>query len=187
MTSRGFTLIETVVVVALTSLIMGVLGSLLIYFYRTNAHVFQQVQATLEARRGIEDAVRLVREASYDPAGSYPVLTAATSTLSFSSDLDNDDVLEPITYTLTSGVLSRTATLSGTGQSTTIIVSSAVANSTTTPIFRYFDSAGVELTDPVDRADIATIRVTLVIEADINRGPSAFTLSGNATLRNSRL
>ncbi len=187
MITRGFTMIETVVVVALTSLIMGALGSLLVYFYQTNRYVFQQVSATLEARRGIEDTLRLVREAAYDEDGEYPILIAESERLRFSADTDNDDELEAVTYELLDGVLTRSVTPSSSGDLTTTSVSSSLINDVGSPVFRYFDTAGTELTDPIDRADIASVEVSLTIEADTNQGPTAFTLSGRGTLRNSRL
>jgi prepilin-type N-terminal cleavage/methylation domain-containing protein len=184
MTHRAFTLIETLVVVTLTSLIMGVLGSLLVYFYRTNAYVFQQAAATAEARRGVSDAMRAVREASYGTDGSDPIQTAATSTLAFWADIDNDDELETIQYTLANGTLTRTRT--PTGGQPSVTLSSSVVNSTTTPLFRYFNAAGTELTQPVDESAVASITMALMIELDTNRGPAPFTLSGKATLRNTR-
>jgi hypothetical protein len=59
-------------------------------------------------------------------------------------------------------------------------------NSTSTPIFRYFDNNGAELLPPVNVGAIASVRTTLVVDADVNRAPVSFTLSGAATLRNLR-
>lgn len=187
MTSRGFTLVETLVVVGLTSLIMGVLGSLLVFFYKSNAYVFQHASATLEARRGITETVRYVREASYPVDGSDPIQTAEASTLTLSADTDNDGELDEVTYTYQNGTLSRTITLAGEAAATNATLSTSVRNDASTPVFRYYDSIGAELAQPVDESLVSAIKMTLVIQIDTNRGPAAFTLTGDATLRNTRL
>jgi type II secretory pathway pseudopilin PulG len=182
--TRAFTLVETIVVIALTSIIMGSLGSLLVYFYKTNAYVYEQATATIQARRGVDDAVRYLREASYGTDGSYPIQTAATSTIALLADVNNDQTLERITYTLTNGVLSRTIAGS---PAVTSIISSSVTNASTTPLFRYYDTAGTELTLPINKSKVASVKTTLVVRIQTNRGPAAFTLSGTAKLRNSGL
>lgn len=181
---RGFTLVETVVVIALVSIIMAALGSLLVFFYKTNAYVYQQATATIQARRGVDDAIRYAREAEYGADGSYPIRNAATSTITLSADTNNDNVAETVTYRVANGSFSRTVVGAGT---LTTTLSTSVVNGTSTPIFRYFDKAGAELSAPVDTAKIFAITATLVTRVDSGRGPSAFTLSGRAQLRNSRL
>lgn len=185
MRHAGLTLVETVVTAALTAIIFAVLGTTLLSFYRTNAYLFQQAQATLEARRGLSDTLRYVREASYGGDGSYPVSTAATSTLALTVDANHDGTTDAITYTLVGTELQRTVTIGG--EDTTITISSMVRNSTTTPIFRYLDTAGADLSTPVDRSKISSIIMTLVVVPDINRSAQTLTLTGQATLRNSRL
>jgi len=173
-----------VVVIAITSILMVALGSLLVFFYKTNAYVYQQASATLQARRGIDDTLRHVREASYGSDGSYPVLTAATSTLAFTANTNSDDTIEQVTYRLTLENLSRT--VEGASTATTLL-STSVVNGTSTPIFRYYDKTGAELGAPVDTSKIFAVTMTLKIRVLTGRDPSTFTLSGRATLRNSRL
>jgi len=181
---RGFTLVETVVVIALMSVIMVALGSLLVFFYKTNSYVYQQAIATIQARRGIDDAVHYVREAAYGTDGSYPIQNAATSTVTLSADVNNDNAPEIVTYRLANGTFSRTA-VGATTLTTTL--STSVVNGTSTPIFRYFDKAGAELAEPVDVSKIFSVTATLVTQVNTGKGSSAFTLSGRAQLRNSRL
>ncbi|PIR82889.1 hypothetical protein COU19_03505 [Candidatus Kaiserbacteria bacterium CG10_big_fil_rev_8_21_14_0_10_56_12] len=181
---RGFTLIEMVVVIGLTSLIIVALGFLLVFFYRTNTYIYQQTAATVQARQAIDGVVHDVREARHDATSAYPIRAAATSTLSFSADVNNNLVLEYVTYTLTQGTLYR-AVSSGTTSTTTL--ASSLANSTSTPLFRYFDASGVELSSPVDVSRVVSIVVTAVVESTSELGITSFTLSGRATLRNNQL
>lgn len=191
MTYRAFTLVETVVVVALTAFMMLVLSVLLVYFYKTNAYTLEESISVAEARRGVEDAMKYLREASYGSDGSYPIANAATSTITFYADMNNDGVVERVTYVLENGTLYRLSEApSGNPPSyvgaavSTSTVATSVTNGTSTPMFRYFDSSGAELTAPVNLADIGSIETTVVVDVNVNRAPVAFTLSGGATLRN---
>jgi type II secretory pathway pseudopilin PulG len=191
MISRAFTLIETIVVVAVTALITVTLGVLLVYFYKTNAYTLEQTTAVAQARRGVEDAMKYLREASYGSDGSYPLKSVATSTITFYANVNNDSAIEQITYKMKNGVFYRVvATPTGNPLSyinptfATTTVATSVVNSTSTPIFRYFDNTGIELTAPVSVSRVASIQTTVVIDVNMNRAPVALTLSAGATLRN---
>ena len=193
MTPRAFTLIETIVVIAVTALISVTLGTLLAYFYKTNTYALEQSVAVAQARRGVEDAMRYIREASYGGDGSYPVANAATSSITFYASTDTNTSINQITYTLQQGTLYRViATPTGSPPSyigaslATTTIATNIVNGTSTPIFRYFDNTGTELSAPVDIAHIASVETTVVIDVNINRAPVSFTLSGGATLRNVR-
>ncbi len=194
MNNRAFTLIETVVVIGVTALIAVTLGTLLAYFYKTNAYTLEQSTAVAQARRGIEDAMRYVREASYGNDGSYPVANAGTSTITFYANINSDPAIEQVTYTLQNGTLYRVVaepagvmpSYAGATLATTTVATSVV-NDPLTPVFRYFDNTGTELSAPVDVSKIASVETTVVIDTDVNRAPVSFTLSGGATLRNLKI
>lgn len=191
MTTRAFTLVETVVVVAATALIAITLGTMLAYFYKTNAYTLQQSTAVEEARTGVEDAMRDLREASYGSDGTYPIGSVATSSITFYANVNNDTSIQLVTYRLINGTLYRTVaepsgnppTYAGATIATSTIATSVV-NATSTPLFSYFNDAGALLTAPVDISEIASVETTVVIDVNVNRTPVAFTLSGGATLRN---
>lgn len=193
MRTYGFTLVETVMVVAATALIFIVLNTLLVYFYRTNAYTLQQSTAVEQARSGIEDAMTYLREASYASDGSYPIASVATSSVTFYANVNNNSFIEQVTYSVQNGTFYRTVgepsgnppTYAGMTIATTTIATSVV-NATSTPVFQYFDNTGALLPPPVNISKIASIQTTVVIDVNINRAPVAFTLSGGATLRNLR-
>ena len=187
----GFTLVETIVVIAVTTLITLTLGTLLVYFYKTNAYTLEQSTQVAQARRGVEDAMKDLREASYGSDGSYPIATASTSQIAFYANVNNDVNIERITYTRIGGTLYRT-TLAVTGNPPTYVggtyatstVATSVTNNSGTPIFQYYNESGNLLAQPVDTSKVASVKTTLVIDVNVNRAPIAFTLSGAATLRN---
>lgn len=189
----GFTLIETIVVIAMTVLIFITLGTLLAYFYKTNAYALEQSSAVGQARSGVEDAMKYLREASYGSDGSYPIASVATSSITFYANVDNDTFIEQVTYLLRNGTFYRVVgepsgnppTYANETFSTSTIATSVV-NATSTPVFRYFDNTGAELSAPINISKIISIKTTVVVDVNVNRAPVAFTLSGGATLRNLR-
>ena len=90
---EGFTLVEAIVVIAITALIMGVLTYLIQYFYKTNNYALQEAIAVGEARHGIDDAMRYLREAAYGSDGSYPIKSAATSSVVFFANVDGGSLV----------------------------------------------------------------------------------------------
>lgn len=188
--TRAFTLVETLVVIAVTTLVLVTLSFLLVYFYRTNAYTLEQSTAVEQARRGVEDAMIRIREASYGSDGSYPITNAATSTITFFANINNNPYVEQVVYKLEKGVLYRTVaepsgnplTYVGATIATSTIAASVV-NDPTTPVFRYFDANGVELSAPADVSKVVSVRTTVVVDVNVNRAPISFTLSGGATMR----
>lgn len=190
--NRGFTLIETLVVVAITAVVMVALGGLIQYFYKTNAYVLEQAQATESARRSIESAMADLREASYGADGSYPLMAAATSSVTFYANVDSDPAIEKVRYYLSGTTLYRGVTkaagsppsYAGQPEIATLVVDN-IRNGTST-LFYYFDSAGNQLSDPVNVSLVASVRARVMTDVNPNRAPEVFTLTGDATLRNLR-
>lgn len=189
--NQGFTLVETIIVVAATTLLTITLGSLFVYFYKTNAYTLEQATAVAQSRRGVEDSMLFLREASYGSDGSYPIAAVATSSITFYTNLSGDSTVEKITYKLQNGTMYKViATPTGSPLSyanaafATSTVATSVVNSSSTPLFRYFDAASVELSAPVNISLIASVRTTVIIDVNVNRAPVPLTLSAGATLRN---
>lgn len=188
---RAFTLVETIVVVGLTAFVMVVLGQLIRYFYVTNTYVLEQTKAVDSARRSIENAMSNLREASYGADGSYPVASAATSSITFYADIAGDSAVEKVRYYLAGTTLYRGVTepannppsYVGQPEATTLVVDN-IRNGATTPLFRYFDADGNELSDPINVSEIASVQTTVLTDVNPERAPNVYTLSGSATLRN---
>ena len=188
---RAFTLVETIMVVAITAFITVALGVMIQYFYKTNAYTLEQTQAVNSARRSVENAVHDLREASYGADGSYPIYAAATSSVTFFASIDNDTAIDKVRYYLSGSVLYRGTTepagsppsYAGQPETTTLVIDN-IRNGTSTPLFTYYDSNGSLLTEPVNIADIASVRVEAMTDVNPLRAPDVYTLEGSATLRN---
>lgn len=191
--TRGFTLAETLVVIGLTGLVGVGLLSMIAYFYRTNAYLLEATTAVDSASRGLNESVASLREASYGEDGAYPLSATATSSITFHADIDTDPAIERVRLYRSGDTLYRGVTNAAgnppayAGQSETVTtIATYVKNATSTPLFRYFDEDGLELTGTIDLASVRSIRARLDVDINPLRAPNILLLESSATLRNLR-
>lgn len=110
----GFTLIETIVVIFVFTMILGVVATAIVMLYRTGGYITDQAVAIDEARRGVDIMTEEIRKAGYGEDGSYPIESAASKEFVFYSDIDNDGETERVRY-----YLATINTGSGTNECTT--------------------------------------------------------------------
>jgi type II secretory pathway pseudopilin PulG len=192
--NAGLTLIETVVSVGIIVIIMGVVVSSVLFFYRANSVTLEQSYEVDQARKGVSHLVRDLREATLADTGAYPLASLASTSLTFYSDVDGDTNVEQITYaligttTLTRTVLNSTGNpLAYTGVGSSTNVSQYVRNlEEGQPIFRYYDEDGAEISNYTDILRPRFVSITLIVNISPVRAPNEFTLRSSATLRNLR-
>jgi len=97
---RGFTLVETIVVIFVFSILMGGITLAVLSLYRTHGYEWEQSLAIEEAKRGVETMVREIREAREGEDGSYPIEFAGDKEFIFYSDIDGDGKTERVRYFL---------------------------------------------------------------------------------------
>ena len=190
-TDSGFTLVETIVAVAMTGIVMATLGVMIQYFYQTNAYALEQNQAVNSARASIENTVRDLREASYGADGSYPISSAATSSVVFYARSPASGTTERLHYYLSGQTLYRGTvdpagtplSYSGQTERTTLVIDN-IRNDASTPLFTYYDTSGNQLPDPVNVASVASVRIQALTDVNPDRAPNVYTMLGSATLRN---
>jgi prepilin-type N-terminal cleavage/methylation domain-containing protein len=187
--ARGFTLIEMLVIIAITSVVMLALTFLIQYFYKTNAYTLEQTQAVNSARLSVETAVHDLREASYGADGSYPIANAGTSTVTFYGSIKGTTAVEKVRYYLSGSTLYRGTTepsgasYAGQPETTTLVIDN-IRNDAATALFSYYDADGNQLSAPVNVAQISSVRIYVLTDVNPNRAPDVYTLVGSATLRN---
>lgn len=186
---RGFTLIETIVVIFVFTLIMGAVSGLIVMGYRVHGYTWEQSQAIDEARKGIEIMVKEIRESQSAENGAYSIEEAQDFQFVFYSDIDKDREIEKVRYFLENGELKKGVVQSAgwppvysTSTEDVITISSYVVN--LPPIFRYFDAQGNELPAPARKKDTKLIRVYLVINVNPNTPPQNMELVTEVLLRN---
>jgi prepilin-type N-terminal cleavage/methylation domain-containing protein len=190
---RGFTLVEMLVVIALTTLVSGALISGIVAFYRYNDYAIAQAHQVSYARQGVDLMVRDLREMTYADDGTFPLVSMSSTSVSFYSDIDRDNSVEYIRYRLSSTTLYKNI-YDATG--TPPVYSTTTPNATTTlseyvqnriqgiPIFRYFDEQGNEAVATTTVTDIRYIGVSVIVNIDPIRDPGQFMLESSAALRN---
>lgn len=191
---RGFTLVEMLVVIFITGVVGIALNSLIATFYKDNGYLLQETEAIDSAHRGLNTSFIDLREASYGDDGAYPILSAGTSSITFFSDIDGDGSVEKIRLYLLNGSLYRGVTDSTSSPPTyvgqieaTTTIATYVRNSSTTPVFRFYDDNGAELSSStIPIALIRTISTAVMVDLNPLRAPDILILQETATLRNLR-
>jgi hypothetical protein len=126
--------------------------------------------------------------------GAYAIVQAATSSLTFYDDIDNDSSIEKVRYflsgsTLKKGVVEPSGSpLNYNGTETIKELVHNIANNATTSIFSYYDSsyAGTSspLALPVNVLSVRLIKVSLVIDSDPLKPPAPIYMSTQVSIRN---
>jgi len=188
----GFTLTETLVVVAIGSFIMLAIGQAIVFFYDTNEYAVQQSAAIRNAKQGVSSLVRDIREATFADTGAYPVARVGTTSLTVFADVNRDERIEKVRYYLDADNLKRVVTSSTgtpptyTGQKSTSTVAQNVRNQQQSkPIFTYFDTDGSQIdSSDENRKDLAFTEIELIVNVDPDRQPDNTVIKSSATLRN---
>ena len=209
---QGFTLVELLVSILLTSIIMGAIYSV----YRVQTHSAKVQEYRLEAqeyaRSVLDIMVREIRNAAYNPlgatlgtncAGGLPgtpsVVTGTATSIRFTYDFENtagttftpdgncNGPDEDITYTY-----DTTGCAAGFGNVTRNGSANPLTNCNVTSFdLRYFKQDGTELSRPVIAAELPNIQramITLTVQSlkpDTEFGGQLnATMTSNADLRN---
>lgn len=189
---KGFTLVEVVMTVAIFTLVMYAVFTGISTFYTYNAYSIAQAHQVDQARRGIEILVRDIREMTYADNGAYPLAIMEPHRIGFFSDIDRDNSVEYVEYTLTGTTIDKqifgatgTPPLYATTSEATHVLSRYVQNNIQgTSTFLYFDQNGALAGTSTNVTDIAYIRAQIIVNIDENRDPGQFMLKSSAALRN---
>ena len=185
----GFTVVEMAVTVALLSIVLTTLLGVLDAQTRASRRVEAVVNNQEDVRFALLALARDVRAA--DPLGPLPDVGAYATRVELQLRDATGASLGWVRWWLdtATGVITR-ADIAGPGGSVmaTSYRLSRVRNAQSAlPLFRYYNSAGVELTAVnATAADFAncTVRVHLAVEADTNPGPRPFRIESDAEVRN---
>lgn len=192
--SRGITLVELVVAIAVFTVIAVVLGNFSNSIFNFNRYAETNLSAQSDGRRVLKTIVRELRSASPSSLGAYPLAQVETHAITFFSDIDNDGYKEKIRYFL-QGVELRKGVIKPSGnplvyesanEEISVLVHDVVNGAN--PIFEYFDQnytgATPPLIHPVQATSVRLIRITLLLDKDQNKYPGPVSVESQVTLRN---
>ncbi len=193
--NRGVTLIELVVVVAIVAVVTIAIATFQKDVFSLNASLQGSLNAQLEGSHVMRKMVGELRSASPSGAGAYPIAQAATSTVTFYADIDDDNLKEKVRYFM-QGKLLRRGITEPTGNPTVYTSTekietlvSDVINTNVQPIFYYYDStyngvSGAALTVPINALLVRLVKINVIIDRDVNRPPGPITVTSQVSLRN---
>ncbi|MES2749226.1 MAG: hypothetical protein V4606_02455 [Patescibacteria group bacterium] len=193
--NTGFTLIEALVIVALNTVLLLAITSTVTQLYKNHGYTFEQSNEIEVARKGLGTWVRDAREMTSGANGAFAIAIAGTSTLGFFSDIDKDNSIEYVEYSLgttttlrkyTYNPIGYPATYSTTTPTSVEILSEYVQNGRQNiEVFKYYNSNGVLIASPQAMiSDITYITMNIIVNIDPLRSPGEFMLQGSAAPRN---
>jgi len=197
MKNSGFSLVEFLFSVAMATIIVVIVTLFAKNAITLNSSAQSSMTAMLEGRKILSVMVAELRSAIPSALGSYPIESAATSTIIFFADVDFDSVadrvryfIDPATKSVKRGVVLATGQPPAydLGSETFSILVTGLSNGTSTALFSYYDGnfAGTSspLSIPVNIPAVRLVRITTKIERDPNKAPEMITLTSQAALRN---
>jgi len=194
---RGFTIIELIVAISIFTLLIGSIIAVYLNSFRAKDVIFEQLLTQSEGRRAVLQFINDVRRADYSSIGSYPIVSAGTSTIVFYSDVDRDTYREKVRYFISSTILYR-GLIKPTGTPFTYPTSSeiigavahSIANSPTNSVFYYYDqnytgsATSTALTQPVTTTAVRLVEIRLTIERDPFKSPVPLYVQTKTEIRN---
>lgn len=190
----GFTLVETIIALAIFTLIISAVGAFQADIFKLNAVIQSGLSSQNDARKIIRPMVDEVRGASESNLGAYPLATTASSTFIFYTDLDNDSLKERVRYFL-DGSDFKKGVIKPSGNPLVYdpndeFITEVVHHVINTDIFTYFDSSfdgtasSVALNQPVSPADVRLVTVELMVDDNPNKPPATVVVRTQMSMRN---
>ena len=98
--SKGFTVIEIIVVIGIMGIMTTALLRFLVAGYPLSRITYLQQQSTETARIQLKRIARVLREARPSESGAYPLVEMGPQKIVFYADVDDDGAAEKIRYEL---------------------------------------------------------------------------------------
>ena len=191
--TTGLTLIEAVIAVTIYSILMLAVFASIGSLYQYNSYSLEQSVEVDNARRGITQWNRDVKEMTTAEDGTWPLAIISEHRLGYYSDTDQDDSVEYIEYILASTTLTKHV-YNPSGSPATYDLSTPDSSETlseyvqnveqATSTFFYFDNDGNALASTSPIIDVRYIRAQLIVNIDPQRNPGEFMLRSSLAPRN---
>jgi type II secretory pathway pseudopilin PulG len=193
--NKGMTLVELLIVAAIFILIVIALG----YFQSDVFKLNRTLQIGLDVQQNANKILRPfaaeVRSATISNIGGFPIEKAATTTMIFYSDIDDDGLKDRIRYFVEDDQFKK-GTIVPDGdpffydpadEKVKIIARRVVPDEI---VFEYYDdtyngsASSTPLTYPMDLTEITLVKAKLLIDASSNGRESIVEISTQAMFRN---
>lgn len=191
---EGYTIVELLIAVGILGIIMIPIANLTADYYRTNELIKFQAFMQTEGRNATKQIVDDLRKTNQASNGAYAIDSVSGSSIAFYSNIDADSYFEKVRYfisgtDLKKGVIKPTGNPLVYNPANEIIstLSKNVANGGTA-LFQYYDGtyngSGSPLASPVDVTKIRMVKISLVLDNNLLKGPTSFRTEASVSLRN---
>lgn len=176
--TSGMTLAEVLVVISLSTMLLLVVVTTVVQFYKYNQHLIIQARSVEIAERALSSMTREMRQMQFSYDGRYPLRSYGTTSLSFFLDTNEDDMPDIVSYRLEDEILFREIFIASGNPPEYSLDSPDIQNTlatgvrnlyTDTPLFLYTNADG-EPAAVVEETALSEIK-HLLIELDINGAP----------------
>ncbi len=186
---------ELLLALSIFLLILWALVTFQVKITEYNKYGGDLLQSSEDARSILRTMVRELRSIKPANNGAYPLAGAATSSITFYSDIDADGLQEQVRYflletTLKKGVIKPFGSplVYSPAQEKLTFLAYNIKNGTSTALFEYFDNTftgtSTSLVQPVTVTRVRLVRINLLIDADPRRSPLPRLYTSDVTLRN---
>jgi prepilin-type N-terminal cleavage/methylation domain-containing protein len=192
--SRGMTLVEVLIALAIFISIMGAVGLFEVNIFSYQSSISSSFTTVQDTEIILKTMTKEIRMTSPGSDGSYAIQSVATNTMMFYADTDGNGIKERIRYSLVGTTLYRAflaptgSPLAYTGSEATTTLLNNVRNATSTSVFEYFDGSydGNEapLAQPVTTSAVRLVKINITLDTDPNKSPAPRTYTTQVTLRN---
>lgn len=189
---QGFTLVETLIAVSITTLIITVVGLFQSNVFTNDRFVRTRLIAIEDARTTLRRFLEETRNISYGHDGSYPIALSNNNAFTFYADVDGDSFKERVRYftaTSSNQVILKKAILkptgsplayTGTEKVTTLVTNIRNINQN---LFSYYDTGELLLSGAVVPSLVRSVALSLLVGVD-GVGTSTVSFQSRSTFRN---
>jgi len=195
---KAFTLVETLVAIAL--FILGITATSILFAksWQSNAYSLEMGKTSFIVSRSVSNIVDYLRRVRQSDSGSFPIVSADKNDLVVFSDYNKDEITERIHIYLSNnkifmGITAPASTLPHTypsGDTQTVQIADHIVNTSSDSMFYYYnksypgDTAGNPVPVPADVSQIRLVKIFLRININPNRAPDNIQQESFVELRN---
>jgi prepilin-type N-terminal cleavage/methylation domain-containing protein len=192
--TSGFSLIEFTIAIAVVSMIIVSIWDVYSSTNKTNDFLSKNLNSQGEVRKAFAAMSASIRSASVSSIGAYPIESASSTTFVFYSDINHDGLKERIRYffsgnTLKQGILIPTGnplTYNTANEKVAKLINNVLRTASSS--FAYYggnyDGTGTSLASPVNILSIRLVKITVLVDNDPTKSPSALIFTTQTSIRN---
>jgi len=196
MKTRGFTLVEIVIVMGILSLFV-----VLVVDFQSKVFIYNRIFqggnfVGTDALNVVKSMATEMRSMSPSSGGAYPIESASTSTITFFVDIDDNGTKEKVRYFLSGtqvlrGVIAPAGNppVYSSGTEALSVLMSNVRNTSAAPLFTYYTSSysgttTVPLSLPISISSVRLVVINAILDADPTRPLVPLSATTQVSLRN---